>query len=191
MLTSLNCPNLVEVSTRFGNSSNTILDHIITNVEESKIEYGVLDFAITDHLPIFAVLKHKVASPENKSEQTGQMWQKLDESKKDDFLRLLEEKLSCINLGNEPNELLQNLTSATKNTIDTCFPPQQLSKKAKKRAEQPWIDGEILKQEREQAKLFRKSNSTGNAQDLKNYNIFRRKLHKKKKGEKKRTSGNY
>ena len=68
MLSSLNCPNLVEVSTRFGNSSNTILDHIITNVDESKIEYGVLDFAITDHLPIFAVLKHK-ALKTNQSKQ--------------------------------------------------------------------------------------------------------------------------
>ena len=140
MLKSLNCPNQVKVSTRFGNLSNTILDHIITNVEESKIEYGFLDLAITDHLPIFAVLKHKIASPENKSEQTGQMWQKLDDSKKENFLCLLEENLSCIDLGNEPNEMLQNLTVATKKTRDTCFPPQQLSKKAKKRAEQPWVD---------------------------------------------------
>ena len=51
----------------------------------------------------------------------------------------------------------------------------------KKRAEQPWNDKGILKEEREQSKLFRKFVITNNTLDHKNYNTFRKKLSKKKK----------
>ena len=71
--------------------------------------------------------------------------------------------------------MLQCLTKATKNSIDQCFPPKPLSGKAKKRAEQPWIDSQVRKEEREQTKLFRKFNSTKKPEDQKNYNIFRKK----------------
>ena len=82
--------------------------------------------------------------------------------------------------------MLNELTTRSKSTIDECFEPKLLSNRAKKRAEEPWIDKDIKKQERKQTKLFRKFVSTKNPTDRDNYNSFRRKLTKTKKKEEKR-----
>ncbi len=142
-------------------------------------------FAVSaDHLPVFALLNHALPKSEDKT-NSRQLWQKIDDTKKDGFLLSLESNCSKIDLDNEPENILQSLTDATKCSVDTCFPPKPLSNKAKKRAEQPWIDKEIAKQEKEQAKLFRKFTASKNPKDQKNYNSFRRKLTKKKKKTKK------
>ena len=47
MLSSFGCSNLVNISTRYGRSNSAILDHIITNYDQEKIEHGVLDCSQT------------------------------------------------------------------------------------------------------------------------------------------------
>ena len=42
---------------------NSILDHVITNLESNKTNHGVLDYTFADHLPIYALLKP--SSPQN------------------------------------------------------------------------------------------------------------------------------
>jgi len=59
-----------------------------------------------------------------------------------------------------------------------------LSNRAQKRSEEPWIDKETCKEEKQQTKLFRKFRSTNNPLDFKNYNTLRKKLSKKKKSRK-------
>ena len=44
-------------------------------------------------------------------------WQKIDDSKKDSFLMILEKNCSEIDLENEPDHILQSLTDATKAII--------------------------------------------------------------------------
>jgi len=80
---------------------------------------------------------------------------------------------------------MTELIHRTKTAIDECFPPKILSNRALKRAEEPWFDKEICKEENQQAKLFRKFRSTNNSADHKNYNNFRKRLRKKKKRRKK------
>ena len=77
-----------------------------------------------------------------------------------------------MNLDDHPENVLSQLTKFTKTTIDSCFPPKELSNKAKKRAEQPWIDKDILKDERKQSKLFRTFRESRNMQDHQNYKNF-------------------
>ena len=84
------------------------------------------------------------------------VWQKIDDSKKDVFTKKLEENLSKLSLSEGSEEILQKLTMATKDNIDECFPPKLLSNNAKKRAEQPWNDKDILKEEKDQCKPFHK-----------------------------------
>ena len=75
MLTSNGYCNLINDCTRFGRSSSSILDHIITDYDETKINYGVIDYPITDHLPIFALLKgprDQIKSNEGKPEGNKQ-----------------------------------------------------------------------------------------------------------------------
>ena len=83
-------------------------------------------------------------------------------------------------MNNHPEDMLIELTTRTKSTIDECFEPKLLSNRAKKGAEEPWIDRDITKQERKQTRLFRKFASTKDPTDRNNYNSFRRKLTKTK-----------
>ena len=56
MLSSIGCQNMVDVPTCFSNTSQTCLDHVITNIENENISHGVLDDSPTNHLPVFAIL---------------------------------------------------------------------------------------------------------------------------------------
>ena len=92
----------------------------------------------------------------------------------------MQEKLKGINLNSNPEILLETLTSATKDAIETCFPLKKMSKRAKKRAKLPWFNTDIFKDEKTQRNLFRRFIKTKNPQDHKAYSIFRNKLSKKK-----------
>ena len=186
-LASMGCCNLVNSFTRFDKKSRSILDHIITNYDQNKIVYGVLSHAITDHLPVYAILRCR--TNRGLSVETGPencvKWQRIEESRKDFFIEKLRTSLMSFDSTKHPEQMLTDLTSITNDTVNSCFPPKILSNRAKKRAEQPWIDNEIRTQEREQAKLFRKFVKSKNPQDHKNYNTLRKKLSKKKRRRKK------
>ena len=84
VLSSVGFENLVDIPTRYGSSSQTVIDHIITNYDVNKITHGVLDYAITDHLPIFALIHSKPLSKERYDpDQPPVYWQKIDDEKKD------------------------------------------------------------------------------------------------------------
>ena len=186
VLSSLGLSNLVNQHTRFDEKSRSTLDHIITNYDEANIKYGILYYVITDHLPVYAILKSKSPSSTSKDEVSpGKMWQKIDDTKKDVFLSSLEKALNQIDLTKGVEENLSDLTKNTKYTIDECFPPKLLSNRAKKKAEQPWVDKDISNKERQQTRLFRKFISSKNPEDHKNYNAFRKKLDKTIKRRKK------
>ena len=92
----------------------------------------------------------------------------------------MQEKLKGINLNSNLKILLETLTSATKDAIETCFPLKKMSKRANKRARLPWFNTDIFKDEKTQRNLFRRFIKTKNPQDHKAYSIFRNKLSKKK-----------
>ena len=186
-LASMGCCNLVKSYTRFEKKSRSILDHIITNYAENKIEHGVLLHTITDHLPVYAILKCRTNSghKDETEPENGVKWQKIDDSKKEIFKEKLQSSLMSFDPTKHPEQMLTDLTGMTNDTVNSCFPPKILSNRARKRAEQPWIDKEIRSQEQEQAKLFRKFVKSGNPQDHKNYNTFRKNLSKKKRRRKK------
>ena len=53
LLLSLNLKNLISKPTRITTSSETIIDHVITNIPYEQCKSGVLVNNITDHLPIY------------------------------------------------------------------------------------------------------------------------------------------
>ena len=139
------------------------LGRIITSHDISKFDFGILNHSITDHLPIFAVLKNNDnKAPHVRNKNVGKTWQKIDDRKKDIFLSNLKDSLCKIDLNCDPESILSDLIGRTKESIDQCFPPKSLSNRALKRAEQPWIDKEINKEEKIQSKLFRKFLNTMN-----------------------------
>ena len=60
LLLSLGLTNLISKPTRIANSSETILDHILTNVPLQKLNCGVVEHDVADHLPTFAIFNSTV-----------------------------------------------------------------------------------------------------------------------------------
>ena len=181
MLSSIGCENLIDINTRFAKNSRSTLDHILTNVDKDSVVSGVLNYPITDHLPIFAIVKNQFGPIFDKTEKKEDIfWRSIDDKKKEDFLSILEPKLENIDLTEHPENILVALTNATKEAMDFCFPTKTLSKRAKKRALTPWFDTGIFKDEKTQARLFRRFIKTKSAVDHQIYKSFRNKLSKKK-----------
>ena len=58
-LTSIGCKMTIRNPTRFANNcSPSLLDHVYTNISSKNTSSGVSVFEISDHLPIFFLLKH-------------------------------------------------------------------------------------------------------------------------------------
>ena len=75
MLSSIGCENLIDINTRFSAKSRSTLDHILTNVDQERILSGVLNYPITDHLPIFAVVKNQFdPNLTKKDENSNNFW---------------------------------------------------------------------------------------------------------------------
>ena len=49
--------NIIDVPTRVTTSSATVLDHIITNKNKHQIFPSVVDYVITNHYPVMALVK--------------------------------------------------------------------------------------------------------------------------------------
>ena len=57
---SYGCMNLINKYTRIatdinGQTSKTVIDHIITNIDTNQIKSGVLYYHVSDHLPVFSI----------------------------------------------------------------------------------------------------------------------------------------
>ena len=181
LLKSIGCENLIDTHTQFREKSRSILDHIITNIDQDRVTSGVIDFPITDHLPIFAIIKNQVDPIMNKNDKSKDtFWQYIDDRKKEEFLTILENKLKSIDLSEHPEKILESLTISTKASIDSCFPIKKQSNRAKKRAQTPWFDTEIFKEEKIQTNLFRRFIKSKTPEDHQIYKSFRNKLSKKK-----------
>jgi len=181
-LNSVGCKNEINAPTRISASSRSTLDHIISNLDAENIISGVINEPITDHLPIFAFVSNQCQnlSFSNTPKNEKIMWRFFDERKKNDFLCKLEENLSDINMSLSPDDLLEALTNATKNAIESCFPLKCKSNRAKKTIRlTPWFDSEIFKDQNTQRKLWRQFTKSNKMQDFQSYRVFRNKLSKK------------
>ena len=144
MLSSIGCKKLTNIHTCFSETTRSTVDHVVTSFDSETIQNGVLNTAITDHLPTFALITSQNESTKAKQDHNNDItWQFINDAKKDQFLTSLQEKLENIDLSQHPEQILASLTEATIATVDLCFPPKQLSNKAKKRALTPWFGSEI------------------------------------------------
>ena len=62
LLSSYGCLNLINRFTRIftninGDTSKTIIDHMITNIHTTQAKSGVIQYEVADHLPIFSIFK--------------------------------------------------------------------------------------------------------------------------------------
>ena len=113
----------------------TIIDHILINNCNVSVMSGILDFQITDHLPVFSLIKN-VKHFCHKGLEKMIYRKKTKEINKTLFLTELENYLNSYfkipSDGNQLDLMFVNFLSDLKATIDKQAPLQKISRKKRK-----------------------------------------------------------
>ena len=143
-------------STRITSTSETTIDHFITNLNCNQIKSGVIQFEASDHLPIFGIAELSLPKPPVPAPSYKRVF---DINKKDQFCNLLQQKLSCnptLTTGNfDPNTAMNDLIQAIDSSYKTIFPLQKVTKRYLRKFRKPWITASILKLIRIKHKLYK------------------------------------
>ena len=174
LLLSLGLRNVINLPTRVTESTETVIDHCITNVPSADIKSGVIQEDISDHFPIHAVANLSLKKPKLPSHHFRR---RFPHSKKQKFLDLLKARLE-----NFPDPV-QNPVSSFDNFISTfqlvanqIFPVTKLSCKERKRYKHPWITAGILKSCDRRFVLLKRSLELKTQEAREEYTRYRNKL---------------
>ena len=92
MLNSNSFHNLIDWHTRITPVSQTTIDHVYSNVFKYKSVPGIVKCALTDHYPIFVILKHS----KRNVDQTNHYNRSLKEFNSDNFNSTLKHRwINC------------------------------------------------------------------------------------------------
>ena len=172
-------------STRITLTSETTIDHFITNLNCNQIKSGVIQFEASDHLPIFGLARINLPKP---SILTPSYKRVFDASKKDQFCDLFQQKLcnSTITTGNfNPNTAMTSLIHAISTTYKGVFPLQKVTKRYLRKFRKPWITASILKLIKTKHKLYKVYLNKRNVDSFEKYksqrNIVKRYIEQSKR----------
>ena len=146
-LLSSNCAtNIIAVPTRVTTTSATVLDHIITNENKHQIFPAVVDYDITDHYPVMALVNNKL-NHKNVQPKFARSFAKFNS---DIFNNDLQKRINRFmpkiltisenNVDDIFNEFYVLITS----TIDTHAPLKKLLRKQRRLRSKPWITKGLL-----------------------------------------------
>lgn len=182
MLTSNGCENLIYVPTRVTTESETLLDLFITNIDSTKANSGVITWDLSDHLPIFALLrkqnftineKHQYISFQNIT-QTG-----LDNFRAELLLSDIPQILKIDDVDIAYSKLIDEISRVYKRHF-----PQKKFKLGKK-IRKPWITPELLQKIKCKNALYHKFIKSKEPSILKEYKSLRNKLNKELRSHRK------
>ena len=122
----------------------------------SKVNAGVLQYEISDHLPIFGIVDISCLTTKN---STVTQVRKFRTDKQDSFIDLL--KVNCANdqiTHNpyfDPNIALSNLITCMHKTYHAIFPLEKISRRSRRKYKRPWITAAIIKIIKERNRFFK------------------------------------
>ena len=177
-LLSLGLRNTINLPTRITETSDTVLDHILTNVNADTIVSGVITQDISDHLPICAVLNLSIKRPST----SCRFVRKFTPNKKDDFVNTFCRYINEDSIFSDPDACpynkLDQLISHLKHASNQHFPVVKLSNKQFKKFKKPWMTTGILKSMERRDELFEKWLKTKDAAVRKAYNVKRNRVNR-------------
>ena len=145
ILLSLGLVNLISKPTRITESSETIIDHILTNMPLQKVKCGVVTHDISDHLPTFAICNSTFIKAPS---QPKPFYRPICDRKKGKFLEMFQTSFStvtnAITAESDPDEDLIKLVSYIDEMSFNVFPVCKRSKKQTKLYRKPWMTKGIL-----------------------------------------------
>ena len=181
MLISCNNRRLIDVPTRIGPTSSTLIDHLYTNDVTKSVVSGVLtNFDLSDHYAIFTI--RPISKVISKNRQTidykiRDMTQ-FDQVK---FLECLDWKLGPLfEATTTPvNELFEVFLATFAETVNQFALKRKATRKEKKLGLKPWVSRGFLKSIPTKNKLFRQLQKNRVNSVLHNkYKIYRNTLNR-------------
>ena len=154
------------------NHNATIIDHILTNSFDSKIDTGILKVDISDNFLIFFTSK----SINVKTSQDPVFVTKCDINPF--TLSLLKEKILKVDWGllhtiKDPNEAYKIFLNVFSNLYEIAFPKIKIKVNSKTLLS-PWITCGILKSSKRKQRLYEKFLKNRNSANKENYKTFAR-----------------
>ena len=183
--------DLLTNPTRITKHSQTSIDHLITNIDGTIITPGVLQYSISEHLPIFCIAssaKHK--SPLKNSTHYYQNIKNLNGNVyRDDLydtLTSIVQKFQTSSISASNFDLhFNNLVIGINKVIEKHAPLQKVSRKLSGIRQKPWMTKGILISIKNKQKLYRNFFLNGTAFGKHFYKAYANKLTQEKNLSKK------
>jgi len=172
LLLSMGLNNCITLPTRISDSSETVIDHLVTNINPNLLLSGVITEEITDHLPIFGIvqIRAKHTTPNHYYTRRN-----ITLTKKDSFVRCIVSKINSFTYENDPSTTLQKLVHLIQSASDQVFPSNK-KKRSKKRYRKNWITAGILTSIDNRDKLFEKWKNNKTPENRATYNRKRNQV---------------
>lgn len=167
LLTSNNFCNFINSPTRVTSSSSTLLDVFVTNQEVSSVSAGVLEYSLSDHLPIFMLINH-ITNRKNEFENENGRTIRI-RSINSATLEKFRETISNTNWDSvfsatSADEAYNKFLDIFKKIYENSFPYRQLKQAKKNR--KPWVTKKCLKLINKKNKLYSTFIKTRTPEDL-------------------------
>ncbi len=167
---------LIDKPTRVTTKSYSLIDHIFTNVLDSKITPGVLFNDITDHFPIFMILNNNINNYPKTKQKKYHTTRKINQSTMDSFSAELEQVNWDKVLNNSSSDNSYHIfIKLFTELYDKHFP--KITKQINiKQQSKPWITAGIIKSIKTRNKLYKSYLSNPNDTNKSRYIKYRNKL---------------
>ena len=175
---------LVNLPTRLCYKSNTLIDHIYSNIPEEKTLTNCIIYDISDHLPIITYLKHYQSK---KPDTKRKVFRDLNKINYDQLSQDLQQNLNTLpysNLNVSANELWDSFENIFNKTLDKHAPLRIQTRKEVKKSFSPWLNKNIICSIKTRQKLYKKAIKTSKLIDWTNFRSYRNKLNRTIKLEK-------
>ena len=157
-LLSSNCAtNIIDVPTRVTATSATVLDHIITKENKHQIFPAVVDYDITDHYPVMALVNNKLNHKNVQPKFTRSFAKFNSDSFNNDLQKRINRFMPKILTISENNvdDIFNEFYLLITSTIDTHAPLKKLSRKQRRLRSKLWITKGLLISIKKKQKLHK------------------------------------
>ena len=178
-LLSLGLRNTINLPTRITENTDTILDHIITNVNSDSVVSAVITQDVSDHLPICSIVNLEV----KKSKPSRRKYiRKFIPSKKDLFINTINQRITEDRLFSDPESCpyakLNGVISHMQIASNHVFYTKKLSNTQSKQLRKHWMSSGILKSMDRRDSLFEKWLKTKDPNTRREYNKCRNQVNR-------------
>ena len=174
---------LINLPTRIGLRSASIIDHISTSIIDDSYDAGIIISDISDHFPVFYV--KYFTDPKEKSNIVKK--RSMNDNNKQEFISILQNNdWSNVLNNNNPETAFEHFFSFISDSFEKCFPEKFVTQRNQrnKSFNSPWMTTGLLESRKNKQKLFSKKMRKPcpeNIQRFKDYNNLYTRLIRKAK----------